>query len=196
MKTRNGFVSNSSSSSFIVSIPNGCSTFDEFLKTGLARYEWNHELHEDYQPNLDLPVTNWKTHSEIVKTNRECIRQLWDDIGLKGSKIELNEMIDLLDGFVPETTLYGYPFIDTYCVPGNIANIYSDLYGREKSEVIRKKLEKIGDEWNSVVGGALIRDLSDFCNMYTILYSDNEGEGLMEHGSFWEYIYHIKINQH
>lgn len=199
MKFRSGFVSNSSSSSYIVGIPFDCVTFDQFLDTGLAEYEWDAENRMDIQPNLDGPVTNWEVHSDVCKTNRECLRQLWDDIAVNGSKTDIEEMIEFIDGFVPETICpcaWEYPFVDTYCVPHNVANAYDELYGRENSEKIQKRLKKIGEEWNHVLGEAMIRELSKFCNMYIITYSDNDGQGLMEHGRFWEYVYHIRINQH
>jgi hypothetical protein len=200
MKIRNGFISNSSSSSFIVGIPNKCATFNDFLEIGLATYDWDDENKKDIALYLDEPVENWETHSDICKTNRDCLEQLWDDLGIKGNKISIDEMIELMDDFCPETSYssiyYEYQFIDTYCLPHNISNTYRDLYGDKNAEKVRKKLEKIGGEWNHIVGEAMVRDLSQFCNMYAIIYSDNDGEGLMEHGAFWKYVYHIKISQH
>lgn len=196
MKVRNGFVSNSSSSSYIVGIPFECVTFDSFIEKGLSQYEWDIQNFEEKASYLDEPVGNWETHSEICKTNRDCIRQLWDDIGLKGSKVTIDEMIEMIDGFVPETNFYMYQFIDNYTLPHNIATVYSSLYGQETSDKMRKKLEKMADEWNHIVGEALIREISEYCNTYAIIYSDNDGEGLMEHGDFWKYVLHVRINQH
>lgn len=199
MKFRTGFVSNSSSSSYIVALPMKCVTFDEFLETGLATYEWDPETRKDFQPNLDLPVSNCEVYSDVTKTNRECLRQLWDDISTCGVKASIEDMIELIDGFDPETICscaWEYPFVDTYCVPHNISNTYDELYGRDNARQIEKNLIKIGKEWNHLIGEAMIRDLSKFCNMYIIIYSDNDGQGLMEHGKFWEYVYHIRISQH
>jgi len=194
MKVRNGFVSNSSSSSFLVGIPSECVTFEDYLRDGISAYEGYGEMIN--------PVDNWDTYFDHSITNCECIKQLWDDVLIKNNKVHMEDWIDHIhNGSIPEGTLAeGYTFVSTWCCPHNVANIYRGIYGDENADKIEKRLMKIGSDWNSIVGEALIRDVFDVFdgNVYEICYSDNDGQmnSLMEHGAFWKYIPHVKISYH
>jgi len=195
MKIRNGFVSNSSSSSFLVGIPSECVTFEDFLKHGI--YLW-----DDVANEIDLhnPVSNYDTYSEKPVTYIECIRELWDNLLMRNNKAKLEDWIDHIHGGdIPSgTLLIDYTFVDTICCPHNISNIYRRIYGDKLAKKIEGNLIRIGHEWNSVVGEALIRDTFDAFdgNVYEIEYSDDCGRGIMEHGSFWKLIPHIRISHH
>jgi hypothetical protein len=199
MKVRNGFVSNSSSSSFLVGIPTDCVTLNDFLEHGILKYGWDGKNFSEL--SLDDPVEDCDIYSDEMKTNRDCISKLWEDVLLLNDKAKLEDWIDnVCEGYAPETTFFSheYQFIDTLCMPHNISNTYAELYGREKADKIAKRLEKIGDEWNAIVGEALVREMfiAHDDNVYEISYSDNNDQALMEHGSFWRYIRHIKISHH
>lgn len=200
MKVRNGFVSNSSSSSFLVGIPPECVTLNDFLEHGILEISW--DGNEVSECNLDEPVSDWEIYSDVLKTNRDCITQLWEDLLRDNNKAKIEDWIDTVSsrGCVPDTTFFRheYKFVDTLCMPHNISNTYDELYGRDTANKIAKRLEKIGDEWNAIVGEALIREMFRMHddNMYEISYSDNNDQALMEHGSFWKYIYHVKISHH
>jgi hypothetical protein len=151
--------------------------------------------------SLDDLVDDCDIYSDEPKTNRDCIAKLWEDLLFLNNKATLEDWIDnVSEGYAPETTFFSheYQFIDTCCMPHNISNTYAELYGQEKADRIAKRLEKIGDEWNSIVGEALVREMfgAHDDNVYEISYSDNNSQALMEHGSFWKYIRHVKISHH
>jgi len=193
MKVRNGFVSNSSSSSFLVGIPVECTTFEEYLNGGI--YRWDED-------DPDRDVMEEKVGFKEL-TNRDCIRILWEDLLHKNHKADMNEWIDSLSSSYPPSRAwhaYEYQFVDACCLPHNIAHVYEVEYSKEIAEKIKLRLVKIGREWNSVVGEAMIRDMFDYYdgNVYDIGYSDNDGElmALMEHGKFWQYVPHVHISEH
>jgi hypothetical protein len=193
MKIRNGFVSNSSSSSFVVGFDLDCHTFEEFCKNVSF-----------FGRDLDTPVENYDTYIDKPVTYRECLKKLWDDLQIKGpcvneNKLEKWFMEYTKHGFsTPETGFYfnEYQFVETCYALGNIANEYPP----EKRENIVKKLEKIGRGWNTIVAKALMHEMLERYsgNLYFISYSDDDGDmqSLMEHGDFWNIVPHVRINNH
>jgi len=193
MKIRNGFVSNSSSSSFLVGIPADCTTFDKFINGGV--YLW--DMDEPSRDFMNEPVG----FKEM--TNRDCIQILWKDLLRGNHKADMTNWIDRVSSSYPPSCAwhaYEYDFVNAYCTPHNVRNVYEEEYAKEIAEKIEKRLEKIGKEWNFLVGEAMIRDMFDYYddNVYEISYSDNDGElsALMEHGGFWRYVPHVSISEH
>lgn len=202
MKVRNGFVSNSSSSSFLVGIPKECVTYEDYVNNGVYYWEYNGESEHAKWYILDGLIAGKIEDNKDVSC-LGCIKTLWEDILRKNDKANMNDWIDHIHGGdIPEGTLaFGYyTFVDTISCPHNVSHIYRDIYGDKMAEKIKKNLERIGSEWNSVVGEAVIREVfKQFDdNVYEVSYSDNDGamSSLMEHGSFWKYIPHIKISHH
>lgn len=195
MKIRNGFVSNSSSSSFLVGIAKECVTFEDFLKHGIYPYD---EACEKF--DLHSSVSNCDMYSKKPETYFGCLKKLWNDIFLNNVKATMEDWIDHMDsGDIPSgNLLFDYTFVDILCCPHNVSNIYQRIYGDKLAKKIEGNLIRIGKEWNSIIGEAMIRDTFDMFdgNVYEVHYSDNDGEGLMEHGSFWRFVPHIRISHH
>ena len=169
MKVRNGFVSNSSSSSFLVGIPEECTTFERFLEDGI--YDGDRPKHK---------FLNEKVEFEGM-TNRDCIKMLWDDLLSGNHKADMKNWIERVSSAFPPSRAwhsFEYKFVDAFCVPHNIQYVYQEAYDESIAEKITMRLEKIGKEWNSFVGEAMIRDMFDYYddNVYEISYSDNDGE--------------------
>ncbi|MFA5247866.1 MAG: hypothetical protein WC415_01280 [Patescibacteria group bacterium] len=195
MKTRTGFVSNSSSSSFIVGIDKDCKTFEDWCENGL--FNWKTELIEGDGTSINLDNIEDK-YSECLKTYRECLKRIWDDAHLK-KPCELNKVEKYLtshtkDGTQPDTSMFTYTFVDTFCEPHNHGNNFGDA---EREKII-KKMETAGRTWNTLIVQSLVREMADQYDLYMISYSDNDGEFMnqMEHGDHWKMIPCIIISNH
>ena len=198
MKIRNGFVSNSSSSSFLIGIDPECKTFNDFVQIGLYEsvivdgdFKSLEEIIDTYVPDCDCYNNDkWVTY-------RDCFKNLWDDIMVSPERKANIKVCKNFMKYDSITTNIGYErefYFISWCDTHNICNSY-DGDERKKCE---EKFDKIREEWNKIVGDALIKRLMDQFdhNIYVITYSDNDGESLMEHGDFWQLIPHVRIDQH
>lgn len=192
MKVRSGFVSNSSSTSFLVWIEGDIHSKDEFLEE-LSKYDtW-------YGHPMDSPVTldgqGWSHPLEVdgkQVSNREALSYLWDRLLQSNYTPNKDVWLKMVRSRNPEGSFrIFYPFCDTWCAPHNVAD------GDEKLE---KKLENIGDEWNKIVSQKLIDEIFDEerdGSLYEITFADHDDLGtLMEHGSFWIYVHHLRVSNH
>lgn len=191
MKCRNGFVSNSSSSSFIVGIDTECKTFEEWCEKGIFNWEGLF-THDETKINLD------SQEPDSPNTYRECLKRIWDDVHSK-KPCELNKVEKYLveytkGGTQPDTSMFTYTFVDTCCDPHNHGYNFEE---GERENVI-KKMESAGRIWNTLMVQSLIREMSERYTLYRISYSDNDGEFMnqMEHGGHWKMVPCIIISNH
>lgn len=190
MKCRNGFVSNSSSSSFIVGIDKDCKTFEEWCEEGL--FNWEGLFINDAKINLD------NAEPDYPITYRECLKRIWDDVHLK-NPCELNKVEKYLAGYTkggmqPDTSMCTYTFVDAFCELHNHGYNFED---GEREKVI-KKMETTGRTWNTLMVQSLVREMNERFILYRISYSDNDGEFMnqMEHGDHWKMVPCIVISNH
>jgi hypothetical protein len=195
MKVRSGFVSNSSSSSFIVGIDPECKTFEEWCENGLFIWEG---LFNGDNTKVNLDDHEEKKYSDYKLTYRECLKRVWDDVHLK-EPCELNKVEKYLishtkGGTQPDTSMFMYKFVDTCCDPHN----HGYNFEESEREKIIKKMESAGRTWNTLTVQSLIREMNDGYTLYMISYSDNDGEFMnqMEHGDHWKMIPCIIISNH
>lgn len=191
MKTRNGFVSNSSSSSFIVGIDPECKTFEEWCEKGIFNWEGLFK-NDGTKINLD------DQEPEYTATYHKCLKYIWDDIHEK-KPCELNKIEKYLvertkSGTQPDTSIFTYTFVDTFCDPHNHGYNFED---NEREKVI-KKMESAGRTWNTLMVQSPVREMNEQYLLYKISYSDNDGEFMnqMEHGDHWKMIPCIIISEH
>ncbi|MFA5745625.1 MAG: hypothetical protein WCX79_00280 [Candidatus Paceibacterota bacterium] len=191
MKTRSGFVSNSSSSSFIVGIDPECKTFEEWCEKGL--FNWEGLFTRD-ETKIDLNITE----PNYPYTYRECLKRVWDDVHLK-ELCELNKVEKYLvsytkGGTQPDTSMFTYKFVDTCCDPHN----HGYNFEPDEREKVIKKMKSAGRTWNTLMVQSLVREMDERFILYDISYSDNDGDFMcqMEHGDHWKMIPCIIISNH
>jgi hypothetical protein len=138
----------------------------------------------------DIPVS-LKVDGKDVSYH-EAFSYLWEQLLLSNKTPDKATWLKMIRARNPEGsfTIF-YPFCDTWCAPHNIAD------GDEK---LQKKLERIGDEWNKIVSQKLIDEIFDEergGSLYEIAFADHDDIGtLMEHGSFWDQVHHLRVSNH
>ena len=201
MKIRNGFVSNSSSASFLIFIDACINDINDFIKmceentSHLDEGKWMDKLTCDY----------FEDDKEIKSlTNRESLEMLWFD--LHGSNHIANKESWL-------GSCKNYRYCNPYRVGGYELEKYCEEYNTpreiaewmtnndEDYEKMKIKLEKMAAYWNRLLSETKFKSffsLESAGKIYQISYSDNDGSisTQMEHGEFWSAIHHLKISEH
>lgn len=206
MKVRNGFVSNSSSSSFLVGVPVECETFEQWLESEMYRM-WHCSDGEHYIRCVNFPDEDNlfdKPIEDYEFTRRECLKNLWDDIHSlkKPHKVNLQDWIDWYTPMSGEGWWFTHPcgtFSDQYpfCDLGKLQNVYreSELAKEESTHLLN-----LGIEWNATMIRKLFNDFEQQYdgNIYHVYYSDNDGDYgcMMEHGDFWNLFDNIQRSEH
>lgn len=184
MKVRSGFISNSSSSMFLVCISDDIHTKDDFISLARARRK------------LNKPIEDWDSYSEKPVTNRECLERLWEDL------MRMNCMADR--AFWDEEARYGahiegsmtWPY--SYCDETTPCNVFG---GIDEEKMI--EMEKMAEKWNKIVANKIVEEVFEEpgSTLYQIRYNDGGDEqgitsACMEHGSFWQYVHYVKVSEH
>lgn len=208
MKTRNGFVSNSSSSSFIVLLPNKPKSCEELKSMMFPRYSWDDVIEGDYD---DLPTA----------TVRQIVDRVYSDI-CNGQKDRLNTVKDALRGYIDEidadNTITHIIYEAMNEAGSKEASIYHELgkeYGYEKWD--SNRADPKYKEWSSARKNYLTIERKyrkartaevkkmhgDFRKRYkhhnyqiVLEYGDRHGEYIFEHGYIFRNLPHLKISNH
>jgi len=178
MKKRLGFVSNSSSSSFIIIFnkePKNAQELKEMLfgdKTNISYY--------DYNVNTDVA-------SEIIfKDIRKSVTQTLYDM--------FKEIIDLSLYFIPPVWLIDHK--DNEIIEYNKLDYDWSLSQTEQLDLYNKKEDLL----KSIIKKMFINFNKETTNkfIYNVEFSDNDGEiyTILEHGNVFETVKHIRINNH
>lgn len=176
MKARNGFVSNSSSSSFIVAFPK--------IAEDMTVEELRHMMFGD----ADLVESG----DTLIKTEAIAARVLCDaerQVPLMSLRDDKEALLDEIEsGYFP-----GYPVYPRrwHSLVGEEKYRANDLF----DEVVRACAEKLVREfWFSVV----YQDELENPFVYIFEYSDSDGiiPTYMEHGNIFRNFTHIVINKH
>lgn len=205
MKIRNGFVSNSSSSSYLFVIPWCVNDIDDFFKYIKDQYHYIVE-ENDF---LNQFTTSFD-YDQYKMTNKECLEKLWFDIHSDNSHI-VNED-DMKDWyryannwFKPHPKGIGdgywlYKYCDEYNTPDFIAEMMSGNFDDERK--LSDKLQKQANKWNDLLAKSIMKDFFEtsktYGRIYQVTYSDNSDDiGVqMEHGDFWSVVDNLCISQH
>ena len=186
MKIRNGFVSNSSSSSFVVAFPKKPDSIEELQQMMFGKQQWHYVPFYDseyIEKDPDAPV------SEIVP-------KVFAKIGERATYEEVYDSI--------RNGWFGY-YIDPEMFPGR-ANYFEEEEGywaiasggseevRKKREEIWKKYEKINDERAEAIAKAFYENNDDY--IVVMGFSDNAGESVEEHSNIFARLEHIRTSYH
>ena len=197
MKIRNGFVSNSSSSSFLVAFPRTPKSLKDVKEILFVKDQ------NDY-PN---PYSDYADDDELFWPVDKVAKIVWNDIMVNGVATD-EQMIECVNG----------GWFDTYEeLPGHV-DVYRDDRRDEKfrqleedarpfdwkTEEGRTKHQKVWSEINkeNVKRAKAIlkrfKEKNPEAVFYAFEYSDNDGTlfSAMEHGTLFRRVLHIKISRH
>lgn len=168
MKTRNGFVSNSSSSSFVVAFPK------EMEVTPKAVHEY---LFKD-QDNLICYDYSMRTKDAAERICEDMLQQTANDraklfAAMSGGSLDRSP--DYKDFLIPEAGKSGYALKCDW-------SAYEAACDAHSAFVLDKFMRN--------------NRCAESMNVYTFEYSDNEGDCVLEHGDVFCATPHIQISRH
>jgi len=180
MKVRNGFVSNSSSSSFIIAVPMGCNTLgqlQDYLFGEVRKYN-NPHFHSEYSTDY-----NWSVSS--------VASVVFDGISEQDPKTDTELIEEYMSGYTSEfREAEMYTFQDMKI--DNLSNIsskdwntYNEYFEHHLKRLAQNKISRFIES-------------NPECFFYTLSYSDNNGEfeSALEHGNLFDNIPHLKVSHH
>jgi hypothetical protein len=179
MKIRNGFVSNSSSSSFVVAFPHKPTSAEDVKEMMFGKQEW-HYIGDIYSEddNTDAPTIG-------------IAQKVFNKINKKATKKEMFEAI--------RNGWFSY-YIDRELLPGMYESFEEtkDLTyknDKEKIEEIWAKGDKINDKRvNDIV--KIFRENNKDKFFVVMDFSDNDGEEIEEHTDIFNRLEHIRTSYH
>lgn len=198
MKVRNGFVSNSSSSSFLVLL--------EKKPRGLAHLR-KLIFADPYDGVIERFI--WEPHSDVTKERRVTPKELTEYLGIpevgvivnqKNTKALVTLISDAIQSGQPENILLSFNQPEYICE-------WYDKDGNLKSDEVINQEQEIdqfnSDRWSEGHAAHIAQELiKKYTGYYlcTFIASDN-GDGIVggiaEHGNIFKYLkFHLRFSQH
>ena len=182
MKIRNGFVSNSSSSSFIIAVPMCTSTLGELQD---YIFEDKEVFRNPYVWNVDTDTHGWPVSTITAIVFR--------DISKQQPKTMEQLVAENCGGYTPE---YEQADEDARKEAGVTEHTMYDME-REDHNRLYERSEELRTEYSQDKIQAFMTQNPE-CFFFVVEYSDSDGElwSAMEHGDLFENIPHIRISHH
>lgn len=180
MKIRLGFISNSSSSSFIIAFPHKPESAEDTRQMLFGKQKWHYTGHSYEDQDTDV-----STH--------KLAENVFAKIEKKATEKEIYESIrhGCFDAYMFPEIFPGH-----YDDHEKMAGLsYQDPEECKKINRIWKETEKINDKRATIIAEAFGRS---FCDNYIVVmeFSDNDGETIEEHSGIFERVEHIKTSYH
>ena len=186
MKIRNGFVSNSSSSSFIVAFPRQPESVEDVL---------------DMMFGADAPDTV-EAYGDYVVATRDVVDQIWHDVQQQLSRLPLSRIQiadELQEAALQSTPLYGK--VRELQARGELPDPWSDWNTKSQQQRDRESavVAAYQDELAAPVVEQMLKQiLTQDAFVCQFEYSDNdETLGIvMEHGEIFARLPHQRVSRH
>jgi hypothetical protein len=183
MKIRNGFVSNSSSSSFVVAFPHKPQDEDDVKKMLFGKQEWHYTMYcgegdkdgdvstQKIAERVFSKIEKEATQSEVFESIRSGYFDSWMDI-------------DIFPGFA-----------DCWQDPEYKSLSFQKEEDQQKLRDIHKKYDDINDKRANNIVKAFM-DSNKKAYIVVMIFSDNDGEAIEEHSGIFGRIEHIRTSYH
>lgn len=177
MKIRNGFVSNSSSSSFVVAFPHKPKDEHDVKEILFGKNDWHYA--DGLSVDVEIPAI-------------DIAKNVFAKIEKEASKEDIYESIR--NGWFDE--YYGLPGMADYFDDPEYKdlNINKEDHSK-KMKKIWKKYEEINSERAKAIANLFI-DFNKDAYIVVMSFSDNNNEAIEEHSDIFRRIEHIRTSYH
>lgn len=180
MKIRTGFISNSSSSSFIVAFPHKPTSVQDVKEMLFGKQEWHYKGYSYGDESSDVPTQG-------------LAESVFNSITKKATK---QEILDSIQHGWFDSYMYPDMFPGYYSDSEKTAKLnYQDKDERKEIDRIWKETEKINEDRARNIAEAFSRANND---KYIVVmrFSDNDGEAIEEHSGIFNRVEHIGTSYH
>lgn len=191
MKLKHDFVTNSSSSAFIVAFPRIMKTLDDVLEFVGPKWKAERVLKDCLHQNpLDLTKHSFDTDFEPATHRIEETFMKWLSDGWCDAISKLHDEIDKTCSKISR---------DLKEMQSDIKVDHWDCYQQAEAEVAKKNgFGNINDYKESLLSKEAKELMEKFKDryIYYFIYSDESGDSELEHGGTFSYVPHCQISHH